>query len=68
MAKNKIEQLGELAKAIDKEKDIDKAIDSFMTGAGLVKEILAELEVKSGKVYEVIKDVDKYIEELADVE
>ncbi len=60
---NKINKLEELAKSIEKEKNIDTAIDNFIQGAGIVKDVLGEIENKKGKVYEVIDGVEKLLEE-----
>jgi exonuclease VII small subunit len=64
---DKIKKLEEIAKAIGEEKNIDIAIDNFTAGASLVKEILAELETKRGKVYEVVQETDKLIEKETDI-
>jgi len=60
---DKITKLEELKRSIEKEKNIDKQIDIFTQGAALAKDVLAELEKQEGKVYKVIKGVNKYMEE-----
>lgn len=58
-----IETLEKLTQSIEQEKRIDQALDSFIAGAQLVKTILGELDQTQGKVYEVIDDVEKLLEE-----
>lgn len=60
---NEIKQLETLAKNIEKEPNIDVALDNFISGAQLVKTILAELDTKQGQVTEVIDGVEKLMEE-----
>ena len=60
---NQIKQLETLAQNIQQEKNIDVALDSFISGAQLVKSILAELETKQGQVLQVIDGVEKLLEE-----
>ena len=54
-----IEELEKLTKSIQSEKRIDQALDTFISGAELVKTALKELDQAEGKVYEVIDDVEK---------
>ena len=58
-----ITKLEELTQSIQAEKRIDQALDTFIQGAGLVKTALKELDQIEGKVYEVIDDVEKVMEE-----
>lgn len=60
---NEIKQLETLAQKIEKEPNIDVALDHFISGAQLVKTILAELDTKQGQVTEVIDGVEKLLEE-----
>ena len=58
-----IKELETLTQSIQAEKRIDQALDTFINGAQLVKTILQELDQAEGKVYEVIDDVEKVMEE-----
>ena len=58
-----ITELEKLTQSIQAEKRIDQALDTFISGAELVKTILQELDQAEGKVYEVIDDVEKLMEE-----
>lgn len=60
---NEIKQLATLTQTIEQEKNIDVALDNFISGAQLVKKILGELDEKEGQVYEVIDGVEKLWEE-----
>lgn len=58
-----IAELEKLTQSIQAEKRIDQALDTFINGAQLVKSVLKELDQAEGKVYEVIDDVEKIMEE-----
>jgi exonuclease VII small subunit len=58
-----IAELEKLTQSIQAEKRIDQALDTFINGAQLVKTVLKELDQAEGKVYEVIDDVEKIMEE-----
>ncbi len=58
-----IAELEKLTESIQKEKRIDQALDTFISGAELVKTVLQELDQAEGKVYTVIEDVEKLMEE-----
>lgn len=58
-----IAELEKITQAIQAEKRIDQALDSFISGAELVKTVLKELDQAEGKVYEVVADVEKLLEE-----
>ena len=58
-----IAELEKLTQSIQAEKRIDQALDTFINGAQLVKTALKELDQVEGKVYEVINDVEKVMEE-----
>lgn len=58
-----ITELEKLTQSIQAEKRVDQALDTFIQGAGLVKTALKELDQIEGKVYEVIDDVEKVMEE-----
>ncbi len=58
-----ITELEKLTEKIQAEKRVDQALDTFIQGAQLVKTVLKELDQAEGKVYEVINDVEKVMEE-----
>ena len=58
-----IAELEKITQAVQAEKRIDQALDIFINGAQLVKTVLQELDQAEGKVYEVIDDVEKLMEE-----
>lgn len=58
-----ITEIEKLTQSIQAEKRIDQALDTFINGAQLVKTVLQELDQAEGKVYEVIDDVEKLMEE-----
>lgn len=58
-----IAELEKLTQTIQAEQRIDQALDNFINGAQLVKTVLKELDQTEGKIYEVIDDVEKVMEE-----
>lgn len=58
----KIAKIEKLAKEIESEKDFDKSVAKFTEAAGLVKAALAEGTKQKGKVLEIIKEIDGYVE------
>lgn len=58
-----IAELEKLTQKIQAEKRIDVALDNFISGAELVKTILKELDQTEGRVYTIIDDVEKVMEE-----
>ena len=56
---NKIE---DLAKQIEKEQDFEKVIELFSTAAGLVKQTVTGVSKGRGKLLEIIRDIDSFIE------
>ncbi|MCQ2383210.1 MAG: hypothetical protein MJ060_05330 [Clostridia bacterium] len=58
-----IAELEKLTQSIQAEKRIDQALDTFISGAQLVKTVLQELDQAEGKVYEVIGDIETLMEE-----
>lgn len=58
-----IAELEKLTQSIQAEKRIDQALDTFINGAQLVKTVLKELDQAEGKVYEIVDDVEKLMEE-----
>ena len=58
----RIERVEELKKQIESEKDFLHAADLFAEAAPLIKELLAEGEKKHGRVLELVREMDEYIE------
>lgn len=58
----KITKIEKLANEIEKEKDFDKSVEKFIEAAGLVKDALIEGARQKGKVFEIIKEIDKFVE------
>jgi len=58
----KISKIEKLAKEIESEKDFDKSVAKFTEAAELVKVALAEGTKQKGKVLEIIKEIDGYVE------
>ena len=58
-----ITELEKLTQKIQAEQRIDQALDTFISGAELVKTVLKELDQAEGKVYTVIDNVEKLIQE-----
>jgi hypothetical protein len=56
---DKIEQI---AKAIETENDFDKLVEHFGTAAGLVKDAVKKAGSAKGKITEIVRDVDGFIE------
>jgi hypothetical protein len=59
---DKIKQIKKMAEESEGEEDIDVNIKRFTDAAKLIKEVLSEIETKSGKVYEVVSEMDKITE------
>ena len=58
----KISKIERLAKEIEAEKDFDKSVAKFTEAAELVKQALAEGVKQKGKVLEIIKEIDGFVE------
>jgi len=58
----KVSKLEKLAKEIEAEKDFDKSVAKFTEAAELVKVALADGTKQKGKVLEIIKEIDGYVE------
>ena len=59
-----IEQIEKITAEIENanEKDLNKAIALFSTGAELIKKLLADGKDAKGRVLEIIRELDAYIE------
>lgn len=64
MVDKKMKDLEAVAKAVENGTSFDKVTKDFGEAAKLVKEILAETKETRGRVSEIIKDVDGYIEKI----
>jgi len=58
----KISKLENLAKQIESEKDFDKSVAKFTEAAGMVKLALEGASQAKGKVFEIIKEIDEFVE------
>jgi len=58
----KIKKIVKLAEEIETEKDFDKSLAKFTEAAELVKSALAEGAKQKGKVLEIVKELDGYVE------
>jgi exonuclease VII small subunit len=58
----KIKKIEALTKEIEGDKSFDNAIKKFTEAAELIKAALKESALEKGKVTEIIKDLDEYIE------
>ena len=59
----RIERVEALLKQVETEKNFLRAADLFAEAAPIIKELLAEGEKKHGKVLEIVKELDNYIEQ-----
>jgi exonuclease VII small subunit len=60
--KNKFTKLEEVMRDLSSAADFETATARFDTAGRLVKELLTDGKKAEGKVFEVIKDMDKYTE------
>jgi len=58
----KIEAIEKLIKQIEKELDFDKVVSLFGEAAGLVKDVLKQGNEAKGRVMEIIRELDEYVE------
>ena len=58
----RIEHVENLMKQIEAEKDFLRAADLFAEAAPIIKQLLAQGAEAKGKVLEIIKELDEYIE------
>jgi len=63
----RIENVEKAIKQIEAEKDFLKAADLFAGVAPTIKELLAEGEEKHGRVLEIVKELNEYIEKVIKV-
>ena len=59
---SRVERVEALLKQVEGEKNFLRAADLFAEAAPIIKELLAEGEKKHGRVLEIIKDVDGFVE------
>ena len=62
MEKKKLDILEELQKQIEKEVDFEKVVDLFSQAAVLVKDTVGTASKARGKLVEIIRDLDSFIE------
>ena len=59
---NKLVELEKLKNQIDKETDFERVVELFSTAASLVKRTLSVASMARGRITEIIRDLDGYIE------
>ena len=59
---DRVERVEALLKQVEQEKNFLRAADLFAEAAPIIKELLAEGEKKHGRVLEIIKEMDGYVE------
>jgi len=64
----RIEHVEKTLKQIEAEKDFLKVADLFVEIVPVIKELLAEGEEKHGRVLEIVRELDEYIEKVIKVE
>ena len=65
---NRVERVEALLKQVEQEKNFLHAADLFAEAAPIIKELLAEGEKKHGRVLEIIKEMDGFVEREMKVE
>jgi|GEM_PF-3291183 len=60
--KNIIAKLEKLGKEIENEKNFDRALQMFTEATGLIKQALHEGRQQKGKITEIVREVDEFIE------
>ena len=58
----RVERVEKLLKQVEEEKNFLQAADLFAEAAPIIKELLVEGEKKHGRVLEIIKEMDGYVE------
>ena len=58
----RVERVEALLKLVEQEKNFLRAADLFAEAAPIIKELLAEGEKKHGRVTEIIKELDGFVE------
>ena len=62
METQNLKKLDDITRRIDDETDFNKLVELFSAGATLIKENLSGLAAARGKITEIVRDVDGYIE------
>ena len=57
-----IKKIEELQKQIEKETDFEKVVELFGKAAALVKETVSSASKCRGKIVEIVRDMDAFIE------
>jgi len=60
--KNKIEELEKLTKQIETETDFEAVVELFGNAAVMIKEAISGTAKAKGKLLEIVRDLDEYIE------
>jgi len=60
--KDGIAKVEELAKQIESETDFEKTVELFASAAALVKQTLEHASKSKGRLLEIVRDLDTYIE------
>lgn len=60
--RDKLSLIEKLAKEIETEKDFDKTVTKFNEAAELIKAALTAGKKQQGKVLEIIKEIDGFVE------
>ncbi len=58
----KLLKIEKLTKEIELEKSFDKIVAKFSEAAGVIKQVLSETKAEKGKVLEIIRELDTFIE------
>lgn len=58
----RVERVEALLKLVEQEKNFLRAADLFAEAAPIIKELLAEGEKKHGRVTEIIRELDDFVE------
>lgn len=64
--KDGITKIEELTKRIEAETDFEKTVELFSEAAALVKKSLAQASEAKGRLLEIVRDLDTYIEKEID--
>ena len=58
----RVERVETLLRQVEEEKNFLRAADLFAEAAPIIKELLAEGEKKHGRILEIVKEIDGYVE------
>ena len=63
MTDKKLQELEKGTKALESEKDFDKALKLFKKNAQLVRELLADLTDKKGQITQIINEIEELFDD-----